>query len=229
MHTTAREPSCLCFPMPPRSQEYLHPPATLCLMPQQPQSCDLTTIRSPITLAIPWGMALAAAVTTCMATRHTQSAIIRAILWRMAPAAAAAVAAAMRELKRMAQSPMTMVRGRSFASMPGAHGKLTLIHAGLHAALVSEATLTTPTSASFFENRDTFGESGDFTSSSNVGNFSIIDSTLREGEQFATAYFSTAQKIKIAQALDDFGVEYVRLASLAGSTDNVWLTIRGID
>ncbi|OAQ88392.1 HMGL-like domain-containing protein [Purpureocillium lilacinum] len=162
-------------------------------MPQQPQSCDLTTIRSPITLAIPWGMALAAAVTTCMATRHTQSAIIRAILWRMAPAAAAAVAAAMRELKRMAQSPMTMVRGR------------------LHAALVSEATLTTPTSASFFENRDTFGESGDFTSSSNVGNFSIIDSTLREGEQFATAYFSTAQKIKIAQALDDFGVEYVRL------------------
>ncbi|KAL3960226.1 hypothetical protein ACCO45_005343 [Purpureocillium lilacinum] len=64
---------------------------------------------------------------------------------------------------------------------------------------------------------DTFGESGDFTSSSNVGNFSIIDSTLREGEQFATAYFSTAQKIKIAQALDDFGVEYIEVTSPAAS------------
>lgn len=50
------------------------------------------------------------------------------------------------------------------------------------------------------------------SSSSNFVNFSIIDSTLREGEQFATAYFDTAQKIKIAQALDDFGVEYVRLS-----------------
>ncbi len=48
---------------------------------------------------------------------------------------------------------------------------------------------------------------------SNVANFSIIDTTLREGEQFATAYFDTAQKIKIAQALDEFGVEYVRRRS----------------
>ncbi|KAK4095001.1 Homocitrate synthase [Purpureocillium lilacinum] len=100
----------------------------------------------------------------------------------------------------------------------GAHEDGTISNDnGLHAALVSEATLTTPTSASFFENRDTFGESGDFTSSSNVGNFSIIDSTLREGEQFATAYFSTAQKIKIAQALDDFGVEYIEVTSPAAS------------
>ena len=47
--------------------------------------------------------------------------------------------------------------------------------------------------------------------SGNLSNFKIIDSTLREGEQFATAFFNTAQKIKIAKALDDFGVEYVRL------------------
>lgn len=47
--------------------------------------------------------------------------------------------------------------------------------------------------------------------STNFSNFSIIDSTLREGEQFATADFDTAQKLKIAQALDDFGVEYVRI------------------
>lgn len=51
-------------------------------------------------------------------------------------------------------------------------------------------------------------------SSGNLSNFSIIDSTLREGEQFATAYFDTAQKLKIAQALDDFGVEYVRLPTI---------------
>jgi homocitrate synthase len=45
----------------------------------------------------------------------------------------------------------------------------------------------------------------------NLNNFSIIDTTLREGEQFATAYFDTATKIKIARALDDIGVEYVSL------------------
>ncbi|KAL9591262.1 MAG: hypothetical protein Q9179_007899, partial [Wetmoreana sp. 5 TL-2023] len=44
----------------------------------------------------------------------------------------------------------------------------------------------------------------------NLLNFKIIDSTLREGEQFATAYFDTAQKLKIAKALDEIGVEYVR-------------------
>ena len=40
----------------------------------------------------------------------------------------------------------------------------------------------------------------------------MIDCTLREGEQFAKAFFDKAQKIKIAKALDDLGVEYVRLA-----------------
>lgn len=43
--------------------------------------------------------------------------------------------------------------------------------------------------------------------------FSIIDSTLREGEQFATAAFSTAEKIAIARLLDAFGVEYLELTS----------------
>ncbi len=41
----------------------------------------------------------------------------------------------------------------------------------------------------------------------------IIDSTLREGEQFVNAQFSTAQKIRIAKALDEFGVEYLELTS----------------
>jgi homocitrate synthase len=51
-----------------------------------------------------------------------------------------------------------------------------------------------------------------------LANFSIVDSTLREGEQFATAYFDTAQKIQIARALDDFGVDYVRLPTQAVET-----------
>eukprot|EP00002_Diphylleia_rotans_P019821 TRINITY_DN3829_c0_g1_i1.p1 TRINITY_DN3829_c0_g1~~TRINITY_DN3829_c0_g1_i1.p1 ORF type:complete len:416 (-),score=116.09 TRINITY_DN3829_c0_g1_i1:120-1367(-) len=48
-------------------------------------------------------------------------------------------------------------------------------------------------------------------------NFSIIESTLREGEQFANAFFTTENKIKIAQMLDDFGVEYIEVTSPAAS------------
>ncbi|OLL26034.1 Homocitrate synthase, mitochondrial [Neolecta irregularis DAH-3] len=44
---------------------------------------------------------------------------------------------------------------------------------------------------------------------SNVGNFKIIESTLREGEQFANAFFDTAKKIEIAKSLDEFGVDYI--------------------
>jgi homocitrate synthase len=44
---------------------------------------------------------------------------------------------------------------------------------------------------------------------SNVSRFKIIESTLREGEQFANAFFDTEKKIEIARALDDFGVDYV--------------------
>ncbi len=43
--------------------------------------------------------------------------------------------------------------------------------------------------------------------------FKIIDSTLREGEQFVGANFTTGQKIDIAYALDEFGVEYLELTS----------------
>jgi homocitrate synthase len=52
---------------------------------------------------------------------------------------------------------------------------------------------------------------------SRVKNFSIIESTLREGEQFANAFFDTETKIKIAKALDEFGVEYIELTSPAAS------------
>ncbi|KAK4665660.1 homocitrate synthase lys21 [Podospora pseudopauciseta] len=56
---------------------------------------------------------------------------------------------------------------------------------------------------------------GDFLS--NVGRFKIIESTLREGEQFANAYFDQETKIKIAKALDEFGVDYIELTSPAAS------------
>ncbi|PVH92793.1 homocitrate synthase [Periconia macrospinosa] len=56
---------------------------------------------------------------------------------------------------------------------------------------------------------------GDFLS--NVSRFKIIESTLREGEQFANAYFDLDAKIKIAKALDEFGVDYIELTSPAAS------------
>jgi homocitrate synthase len=45
----------------------------------------------------------------------------------------------------------------------------------------------------------------------------IIDTTLREGEQFARASFRTEDKIEIARALDAFGVDYLEMTSPAAS------------
>ncbi len=45
----------------------------------------------------------------------------------------------------------------------------------------------------------------------------LIDSTLREGEQFAKGAFRTEDKLEIARALDTFGVEYVEVTSPAAS------------
>lgn len=47
--------------------------------------------------------------------------------------------------------------------------------------------------------------------------FAIIDSTLREGEQFARAHFTTAQKLEIAAALDRFGVDAIEITNPAAS------------
>jgi len=47
--------------------------------------------------------------------------------------------------------------------------------------------------------------------------FRIIDSTLREGEQFARAAFRTQDKLEIARALDQFGVDYVEVTNPAAS------------
>ena len=45
----------------------------------------------------------------------------------------------------------------------------------------------------------------------------IIDTTLREGDQFARANFRTQDKLEIARALDTFGVDYVEVTSPAAS------------
>ncbi|KAJ1568942.1 mitochondrial Homoaconitase [Cladochytrium tenue] len=52
---------------------------------------------------------------------------------------------------------------------------------------------------------------------SHVSNFSIIDTTLREGEQFDSAVFDRKTKIALAKMLDGFGVEYIEVTSPAAS------------
>ena len=64
-------------------------------------------------------------------------------------------------------------------------------------------------------NSSPYAPIGDFLS--NVSRFKIIESTLREGEQFANAFFDTQTKIRIARALDDFGVDYIELTNPAAS------------
>ena len=46
-----------------------------------------------------------------------------------------------------------------------------------------------------------------------IDHFSIIESTLREGEQFVNAFFTTDQKVTIARLLNDFGVEYIEMTT----------------
>ncbi len=51
--------------------------------------------------------------------------------------------------------------------------------------------------------------------------FAIIDSTLREGEQFVSAYFTTGEKLEIARRLDAFGVEYIEVTSPLASPESL--------
>ena len=50
--------------------------------------------------------------------------------------------------------------------------------------------------------------------------FFIIESTLREGEQFVNAFFSTEQKVTIARLLDEFGVEYLEVTTPCASAQS---------
>ena len=53
-----------------------------------------------------------------------------------------------------------------------------------------------------------------------IRDWHIIDSTLREGEQFAASNFTLADKIEIAKALDAFGVEYLELTTPIASKES---------
>ena len=50
-----------------------------------------------------------------------------------------------------------------------------------------------------------------------VSRLAIVDTTLREGEQFAGAHFTTEQKLEMIAALDAFGVEYIEMTSPVAS------------
>src|SRR5512147_156790 len=50
-----------------------------------------------------------------------------------------------------------------------------------------------------------------------AASWKLIDTTLREGEQFAKAAFRTEDKLEIARALDTFGVDYIEVSSPAAS------------
>lgn len=45
------------------------------------------------------------------------------------------------------------------------------------------------------------------------GEVRILDSTLREGEQFASTYFSSEDRIALAKRLDAFGVDFIEVSS----------------
>lgn len=49
----------------------------------------------------------------------------------------------------------------------------------------------------------------------------IVDVTLREGEQFAKAYFTTEMKIELAHLMDEFGIEYIEVTSPACSPQSL--------
>ena len=50
-----------------------------------------------------------------------------------------------------------------------------------------------------------------------IRRLSIIESTLREGEQFALTHFSHDDRHRIADALDEFGVEYIEVTTPVAS------------
>lgn len=52
---------------------------------------------------------------------------------------------------------------------------------------------------------------------SNTQRYQIIESTLREGEQFANAFFTRENKVKIATMLSEFGCQYIELTSPVSS------------
>ena len=51
--------------------------------------------------------------------------------------------------------------------------------------------------------------------------FRLVDTTLREGEQFATSEFTPSDRVYIAKMLDQIGVDYIEMVNPAASTQAV--------
>lgn len=66
-----------------------------------------------------------------------------------------------------------------------------------------------------------------------ISDYTIIDTTLREGEQFSTSFFTLEDKVQIARALSDFGIDHIELTSPAASLqsrhDGVHLSRLGLN
>ena len=54
-----------------------------------------------------------------------------------------------------------------------------------------------------------------------MSKFAIVETTLREGEQFYAANFSSNDRVEIAKALDNFGVEYIEVTSPCASPQSL--------
>jgi homocitrate synthase len=57
------------------------------------------------------------------------------------------------------------------------------------------------------------GAAAETRSRTNIRSVELLDTTLREGEQFSRAHFNFAQKLEIATALGRFGVDYIEVGS----------------
>ena len=55
----------------------------------------------------------------------------------------------------------------------------------------------------------------------------ILDSTLREGEQFAGAFFNLEQRLAIAHLLDAIGVTFIEIPSpgISAEMPGEWISI----
>lgn len=59
-----------------------------------------------------------------------------------------------------------------------------------------------------------------FALKTEISEVRILDTTLREGEQFAHAQFSTAERMRIVELLEDFGVDAIEVTTPISSEQN---------
>jgi homocitrate synthase len=117
----------------------------------------------------------------------------------------------LQDLNTIGTGPDSSVDDYDFDDRPGSTGALSLSSSVSNIASSDMDESIAPTIASGITS---------MSSSVNLASWKIVDTTLREGEQFINAFFDRETKMKIAQALDDFGVEYIELTSPAASAQS---------